>query len=62
MAMLKSICILFSIAAHLDYEIWQMDMKTEFLNGHLEESIYMIQPEGFIAKGHGHMQIAEIHL
>ena len=42
MAMLKSIRILLSIAAHLDYEIWQMDVKTAFLNGHLEESIYMI--------------------
>ncbi|KAL8125161.1 hypothetical protein AgCh_012728 [Apium graveolens] len=39
--MLKSICILLSIAAHLDYEIWQMDVKTAFLNGSLEETIYM---------------------
>ena len=53
-AMLKSIRILLSIAAHLDYEIWQMDMKTAFLNGRLEESICMIQPEGFIAKGQEH--------
>ncbi|KAL8093711.1 hypothetical protein AgCh_035549 [Apium graveolens] len=41
--MLKSICILLSIAAHLDYEIWQMDVKTAFLNGSLEETIYMQQ-------------------
>ena len=52
--MLKSIRILLSIAAHLDYEIWQMDVKMAFLNGRLEESIYMIQPEGFIAKGKKH--------
>ena len=50
-AMLKSIRILLSIAANLDYEIWQMDVKTAFLNGNLEESIYMVQPEGFVAKG-----------
>ena len=51
-AMLKSIQILLSIAASLDYEIWQMDVKTAFLNGHLDESIYMVQPEGFVAKGY----------
>ncbi|KAK4835556.1 hypothetical protein QYF36_011335 [Acer negundo] len=50
-AMLKSIRILLSIAASLDLEIWQMDVKTAFLNGSLNESIYMMQPEGFIEKG-----------
>ena len=46
--MLKSIRILLSIAKFYDYEIWQMDVKTTFLNGYLEESIYMVQLEGFI--------------
>ena len=41
-AMLKSIHILLSIAEHLDYEIWNMDVKTAFLNGHLDECIYMV--------------------
>ena len=49
-AMIKSIRILLSIAAHMDYKIWQMNVKTIFLNGSLEETIYMIQPEGFVAK------------
>ena len=49
--MIKSIRILLSITAHMDYEIWQIDVKTAFLNGSLNETIYMIQPEGFIAKG-----------
>ena len=49
-AMLKYIIILLSIAAYYDYEIWQMDVKTAFLNGNLEEEIYMMQPEGFIVK------------
>ena len=50
-AMLKSIRILLSIPAALDYEIWKMDVKTTFLNGYLDESIYMMQPEGFIVEG-----------
>ena len=45
--MLKSIRILLAIAAYHDYEIWQMDVKTAFLNGFLDEEIYMEQPEGF---------------
>jgi len=46
--MLKSIQIILAIAAYFDYEIWQMDVKTTFLNGNLEEDMYMIQPEGFV--------------
>ena len=46
-AMLKSIRILLSIAVVLDYE---MDVKIAFLNGHLEEVIYMQQPDGFVQK------------
>ncbi|KAJ9536811.1 hypothetical protein OSB04_un000035 [Centaurea solstitialis] len=46
-AMLKSIRILMDISAYFNYEIWQMDVKTAFLNGKLIEDIYMGQPEGF---------------
>ena len=41
-AMLKSIRIILAIAAYFDYEIWQMDVKTAFLNGNLDEDMYMI--------------------
>ena len=41
-SMIESIKILLFIAAHMDYEIWQMDVKTTFLNGSLEETIYMV--------------------
>ena len=43
-AMLKSVRIMLGIAAFYDYEIWQMDVKTAFLNGFLEEELYMMQP------------------
>ena len=47
-AMLKSVQIILAIAAHFDYEIWQMDVKTAFLNGNLTEDVYMMQPECFV--------------
>ena len=37
-AMLKSVRIMLAIATFYDYEIWQMDVKTAFLNGFLKES------------------------
>ena len=37
-----------AIATFYDYEIWQMDVKTAFLNGFLKEEFYMMQPEGFV--------------
>ena len=37
-----------AIAAFYDYEIWQMDVKTAFLNGYLKEELYMLKPEGFV--------------
>ncbi|GJR28224.1 retrotransposon protein, putative, ty1-copia subclass [Tanacetum coccineum] len=43
-----AIRILIAIAVYYDYEIWQMDVKTAFLNGHLSEEVYMEQPEGFV--------------
>ncbi|GJT16434.1 retrotransposon protein, putative, ty1-copia subclass [Tanacetum coccineum] len=49
---IRAIRILISIAAYYDYEIWQMDVKTTFLNGYLDEDIYMVQPEGFVDPNH----------
>nr|GEW87130.1 hypothetical protein [Tanacetum cinerariifolium] len=45
---IRAIRILIAIAVFYDYEIWQMDVKTSFLNGYLDEDIYMVQHEGFI--------------
>ena len=45
-SMLKPVRIMLAIAAF--YEIWQMDVKTAFLNGFLKEELYMMPPEGFV--------------
>ncbi|GJS33986.1 retrotransposon protein, putative, ty1-copia subclass [Tanacetum coccineum] len=45
---IRAIRILIAIAAFYDYEIWQMDVKTAFLNGYLSKEVYMKQPEGFV--------------
>ena len=47
-AMLKSVRMMLEIAAFYVYEIWQMDVKTAFLNVFLKEELYMMQPEGFV--------------
>ncbi|GJR40081.1 retrotransposon protein, putative, ty1-copia subclass [Tanacetum coccineum] len=45
---IRAIRILIAIDAFYDYEIWQMDVKTAFLNGYLSEEVYMTQTEGFV--------------
>nr|GEW86245.1 hypothetical protein [Tanacetum cinerariifolium] len=49
---IRAIRILIAISAYYDIKIWQMDVKNAFLNGFLEEEIYMEQPEGFIDPNH----------
>src|SRR5215813_3783108 len=48
---ITSIRMLIAIAALFGLEIHQMDVKTAFLNGELDEEIYMEQPEGFNVPG-----------
>ena len=61
-AMLKSICTLLAVAAYFDYEIWQMNVKMAFLNGYLEEDIYMEQPLDFTSSDAQGMQAAKVHI
>ncbi|GJT20603.1 retrotransposon protein, putative, ty1-copia subclass [Tanacetum coccineum] len=49
---IRAIRILIAIATFYDYEIWQIDVKTAFLNGYFDEDIYMVQPEGFVDPKH----------
>ena len=48
---MTSIHTVLGLAASLDLEVEQMDVKTTFLHSDLEEEIYMEQPEGFEEKG-----------
>ncbi|KAK4411876.1 Retrovirus-related Pol polyprotein from transposon TNT 1-94 [Sesamum angolense] len=43
--------LILAIVAHLDLELFQMDVKAAFLNGELDEKIFMDQPEGFQEMG-----------
>ncbi|GJU86906.1 retrotransposon protein, putative, ty1-copia subclass [Tanacetum coccineum] len=45
---IRAIRILIAIVTFYDYEIWQMNVKTVFLNRYLSEEVYMEQPKGFV--------------
>ena len=46
-----SIRLMLSLVVSEDLELEQLDVKTAFLNGTLDEEIYMEQPEGFVVRG-----------
>ena len=50
-ARFESLRLLLALATLEDWEIHQMDIKLAFLNGLLEEEIFMEQPQGFITLG-----------
>ncbi|GJX48906.1 retrovirus-related pol polyprotein from transposon TNT 1-94 [Tanacetum coccineum] len=47
-ARLESIRILLAYACALDFKLYQMDVKSAFLNGFINEEVYVAQPPGFI--------------
>ena len=47
-AHMESIRVLLALACHLKFKLYQMDVKTRFLNGFLKEDVYVAQPKGFI--------------
>ena len=51
----ESVQTVISLAAKHDLKLHQLDITTAFLNGELNEDIYMKQPEGFEVKGKEHL-------
>ena len=47
-ACIESIRVLLALAYHLKFKLYQMDMKSVFLNSFLKEEVYAAQPKGFI--------------
>ena len=47
--------MIMTLVAQYDLELHQMDVKTAFLNGELEEEVYMDQPDRFSSKRKDHM-------
>nr|GEV98576.1 retrovirus-related Pol polyprotein from transposon TNT 1-94 [Tanacetum cinerariifolium] len=51
-ACLEVVQIFFAYVAHKSFPIYQMDVKTEFLNGSLKEEVYVAQPDRFVDPDH----------
>jgi len=47
-ARLDTIRLLLAVAAQENWKVYQLDVKSAFLNGFLQEEIYVEQPEGYI--------------
>ncbi|GJR71474.1 retrovirus-related pol polyprotein from transposon TNT 1-94 [Tanacetum coccineum] len=47
-ARLEAIRIFLAFAAHMNMVVYQMDVKTAFLNGNIREEVYVSQPDGFV--------------
>ncbi|CAL5340443.1 unnamed protein product [Camellia sinensis] len=50
-ARFETVRIIFALAAQLQWPVYQLDVKSAFLNGDLQEEVYVTQPEGFMIEG-----------
>ncbi|GJU83329.1 retrovirus-related pol polyprotein from transposon TNT 1-94 [Tanacetum coccineum] len=49
-AQIEAICLFLAYVAHKDFMVFQMDVKTAFLNGIIKQEVYVGQPPGFVSK------------
>ena len=47
-ARIEAIRLLLGISCHLHFKLFQVDVKNAFLNGYLNEEVYVAQPKGFV--------------
>jgi hypothetical protein len=59
-ARLDSVRLLIALAAHEGWEVHHMDVKSAFLNGDLQEEVYVEQPAGFVIAGKEH-KVLKLH-
>ena len=57
---MSTLRFLLDVVALEDMELVQLDVKTAFLHGDLEDEIYMEQPQGFASHGHEHL-VCRLH-
>ncbi|KAL0442104.1 UNVERIFIED_CONTAM: Retrovirus-related Pol polyprotein from transposon TNT 1-94 [Sesamum radiatum] len=58
----NSLHTIMALVAHFDMDLYQMDVKTTFRNGELEEEIYIKQSEGFSSSNGEHLRISWINV
>ena len=52
---LNEIRVLIALVTKHNWKIHQLDVKYAFLDGDLKEEVYLVQPKGFVKKGHEHI-------
>nr|KYP47011.1 Retrovirus-related Pol polyprotein from transposon TNT 1-94 [Cajanus cajan] len=50
-ARLETVRLIVALASWRNWKLWQLDVKSAFLNGSLDEEVFVAQPPGFICKG-----------